>query len=349
MISNARVTSSLPEAAADKISRSSSLCDYGSDNEHGDKMARDEFSDETKRKLAERAGGRCSNPECGKQCWLPGRAPAKTATIGVAAHIRAASQGGPRFDPEQAPHDRKSITNAIYLCSNCATKIDRDEEGYSPELLEDWKHRHEAHIRQEASGTLLLPTVDVNKRTGISIPRNTATSIHGHDIDHLTEHELIISNNTGCAFESFGFRIQYPELIVADTSTADSPPGCHVKWEPDNANIQVQLTGNAQANIPKQTHFRNVTIEASWLAEGFALRLHLQSVPDPVEEGLRQYRDKIGDLISGEVRARRGPMLETQGFTLPLWYDAAERCIRAGKVHDVAAYKDRYVARFGLY
>jgi hypothetical protein len=58
---------------------------------------------------------------------------------GVAAHIRAAAKGGPRYDPSMSPEQRKSIANGIWLCESCAKLIDTDTGRYSVDVLERWK------------------------------------------------------------------------------------------------------------------------------------------------------------------------------------------------------------------
>lgn len=47
--------------------------------------------------------------------------------MGKVAHITAAAVGGPRYMKELSEEDRKSITNAIFLCSNCADLIDKNK------------------------------------------------------------------------------------------------------------------------------------------------------------------------------------------------------------------------------
>lgn len=63
----------------------------------------------------------------------------RSANIGKAAHITAAASGGPRFDPAMSPEERRAIGNGIWLCSNCATKIDVDADAYPTALLHEWK------------------------------------------------------------------------------------------------------------------------------------------------------------------------------------------------------------------
>jgi hypothetical protein len=71
-------------------------------------------------------------------------APDASANIGKAAHICAASPGGPRYDPSMTPEQRADITNAMWLCSDHATLVDRDKVTYTAEGLRAMKREHEA-------------------------------------------------------------------------------------------------------------------------------------------------------------------------------------------------------------
>lgn len=104
---------------------------------------RDDFSEDIKRKAAARVGYRCSNPRCRKLTSGPSSDSKRALNIGVAAHITAASPGGPRFDPSITKNKRSSIENAIWLCQNCSTLIDRDDRKFTVELLQEWKQQAE--------------------------------------------------------------------------------------------------------------------------------------------------------------------------------------------------------------
>lgn len=105
---------------------------------------RDEFTKEIKAVLAFRVGCLCSNPDCRVATKGPHTDDYKATSIGEACHIHAAAPGGPRFDVDQSAEERSSATNGIWLCSNCATKIDRDEDAYPAETLRAWKAAAEA-------------------------------------------------------------------------------------------------------------------------------------------------------------------------------------------------------------
>lgn len=63
----------------------------------------------------------------------------KSVSIGKAAHITAASPGGPRYDPSLTVEERADISNGIWLCSNHADLIDKDEKRFPVDVLRKWK------------------------------------------------------------------------------------------------------------------------------------------------------------------------------------------------------------------
>lgn len=107
---------------------------------------RDEFSEKVKRTVAARVGYRCSN--CQKPTMGPQVDSTKFLNIGVAAHITAASPGGPRYNPELSPVQRKHPDNAIWLCQDCAKLIDDDEARFTEEELRQWKHDAEKRANE---------------------------------------------------------------------------------------------------------------------------------------------------------------------------------------------------------
>ena len=117
---------------------------------------RDEFDENAKEALSHRVGNRCSNPNCRKPTSGPQINPVKYVNIGVAAHITAASQGGPRYNAKLSTDERKSIDNGIWLCQNCAKLVDNDELRYTSDLLLEWKKTSEQAARLDVEN-LSLP------------------------------------------------------------------------------------------------------------------------------------------------------------------------------------------------
>lgn len=68
-------------------------------------MPRDNFTEATKRLLAERVGYKCSNPFCKRTTIGPQNGSKGVASIGEASHICAASPGGKRYNPQMSVED----------------------------------------------------------------------------------------------------------------------------------------------------------------------------------------------------------------------------------------------------
>ena len=101
--------------------------------------SRDDFAESTKRTLAARVNYCCSKPDCRASTSGPQAELSKAVNVGVAAHITAAAVGGPRYDPSLTPELRADITNAIWLCQNCAKLVDNDPSRFSADTLREWK------------------------------------------------------------------------------------------------------------------------------------------------------------------------------------------------------------------
>ena len=104
---------------------------------------RDNFNQATINILANRVGWKCSNPRCRRTTRGAGTEPTDIINIGVAAHITAASKGGPRYDNCMTPQERKSYENGIWLCQSCSKLIDSDVQRYTVEKLKKWKELSE--------------------------------------------------------------------------------------------------------------------------------------------------------------------------------------------------------------
>lgn len=110
------------------------------------KNARDDFSSLVKEILAKRVGYLCSN--CKQPTIGANEAPTKSTSIGVAAHITAAAPGGMRYSKNLLPEERSDINNGIWLCSNCATLIDKDPDKFTIDILYEIKLQAEEESRQ---------------------------------------------------------------------------------------------------------------------------------------------------------------------------------------------------------
>lgn len=113
------------------------------------KSNREDFSAETKRKIAFEAHLFCSNPACCRfttYSLSSGRARA----IAEAAHINAASPSGPRPSTQSKGNEGqlKSSANGIWLCKICHDRIDADPSAYPETLLKHWKSEHAKFVSQ---------------------------------------------------------------------------------------------------------------------------------------------------------------------------------------------------------
>jgi hypothetical protein len=114
---------------------------------------RDDFTQATIRLIAQRAGLRCSFPNCPVLTTGPSLEENKTANQGTAAHIVSASPSeGPRADRKMSSADRKAAANGIWLCATHARLIDSDEKRFTVVLLKQWKRDHEDRMALEMSG-----------------------------------------------------------------------------------------------------------------------------------------------------------------------------------------------------
>lgn len=108
---------------------------------------RDEFSPSTKEALAKRSGYICAYPNCKRMTIAASddRQSGFTMT-GIAAHITAASENGPRHDPLMSPEERSSASNGIWTCQIHGKFIDDNPSKCTTEELHRWKAQHEKWV-----------------------------------------------------------------------------------------------------------------------------------------------------------------------------------------------------------
>jgi hypothetical protein len=203
-------------------------------------QSRDDFPERVKRTVAERAAYICANPECRKPTVGPHSDPDKSLKTGEACHIRAAAPGGPRFDPNQVPEERTSIDNAIWLCTECSTRIDKDESLFSVDILAEWKRSHETWIK---NGGIVpsLPQLSLRTITGRTVPE-VPSQITARDCENAREHALNITNVAGVQLTMIDAHVQVPEPIVE--SFPHAPVGINVMWQPIRPPMVATIKGS---------------------------------------------------------------------------------------------------------
>jgi hypothetical protein len=86
--------------------------------------------------------------------------------MGRAAHMAAASKGGARYDDSMTPEQRSDISNAIFLCANCADIIDDNlGKDYPIDVLRNWKTEHEKWVRDNLNRTVNGESTTINVTT----------------------------------------------------------------------------------------------------------------------------------------------------------------------------------------
>lgn len=168
---------------------------------------RDGFSEEVKRVLAQRASLVCSNPDCQSSTGGPQDDPSKALNIGVAAHITAASQGGPRFNPALNAEQRSSANNGIWLCQNCGKLVDNDESMYTEPLLRAWKTIREHNALYSIGKTKAIPAESESERKRRELEKWTGKRV------------MLVNMRSGRSAEISGARasVGFPVLVIECT------------------------------------------------------------------------------------------------------------------------------------
>lgn len=146
---------------------------------------RDEFLRPVQQLLAKRVGYRCSL--CGAPTAGPAAEVGRSTNVGEAAHITAASPGGPRFDPSLSAEERRSPENGIWLCCTCGRKIDVDTRLYTVDVLRNRKTQAE----EEAQSTLGVASPFLRIRAPLKLqgthePRFTEVESYYHSRGYAT-------------------------------------------------------------------------------------------------------------------------------------------------------------------
>ncbi|CAM5359843.1 hypothetical protein SSTU70S_05584 [Stutzerimonas stutzeri] len=125
-------------------------------------MARDNFSAATKSALARNVHFRCVYPGC-PLVTHASTPSGDNVNLGHAAHISGASQGGPRFDDELTPAQRRAYENGAWLCANHATLVDDDPLTFTLEIIRGWQRKMEESARASLYGTRMNANFDFSE------------------------------------------------------------------------------------------------------------------------------------------------------------------------------------------
>lgn len=275
-------------------------------------MSREHFSPKTIERLRTRVAGRCSNPDCRIPTVAAGSDAMSVTLIGEAAHVRAASLGGPRYCESMTPKERHSIGNGIWLCSNCHKKVDRDEGQYTEQLLRGWKESAENQARKELGQPLPnesdASTLLVTALTGAPkhLARTAIANVHGAVEQHLQALD-----------PRFIVETSYQDKVLRHTLKAKETVAISLRvgLEPADS-VFAQLSGMFDHGVPLTVPAKDVTVTGSKLishvfdltpgesghltftphARDAVLRLVLTN---PVTSQIESFDDMHGTITSG--------------------------------------------------
>ncbi|MSM38684.1 MAG: hypothetical protein GJT30_03550 [Geobacter sp.] len=98
------------------------------------------------------SGGICAFPGCRTHLINL----ASGALLGEMCHIRAASPGGPRFQPDQDDEERNADENLLLLCPTHHSLIDQDPVNYTVSKLIEIKTAHEAWVSDRLTQSAVI-------------------------------------------------------------------------------------------------------------------------------------------------------------------------------------------------
>src|SRR5262249_52772425 len=100
------------------------------------------------------SGNQCAHPDCSQSLIIDATTASGAMVVGKICHIHAASDKGPRADPDLPPKERDSPNNLILLCPTHHDIVDGQHETYPPDLLRQWKQRRERSQRAADIATI---------------------------------------------------------------------------------------------------------------------------------------------------------------------------------------------------
>ena len=109
------------------------------------------YSTKTIKILFGQCGNQCAESSCTNPIIAPGTPQSDNAIIGQICHIYAASDNGPRGDPNMSEEERNAPANLILLCGVHHPLVDKQYETYPASMLIAWKKAHEAKFSPETA------------------------------------------------------------------------------------------------------------------------------------------------------------------------------------------------------
>lgn len=202
---------------------------------------RDDFKPAVKILLAQRVGYLCSNPQCQRLTIGPRRGEVGANNIGVAAHIKAASTRGARYDSSQTPAERANAANGIWLCADHAHLIDHDSKEFTVDRLEKWKQEAEERAFQQLASGKGQATI---ARLSEELIRELAPYISRLGLSQDTDLTTV--------------RAQMRAASLADIETYER----RRSWPKHSVELELKIEGGTEIHRLGQTHFAHVLASA---------------------------------------------------------------------------------------
>lgn len=208
-------------------------------------MPRDDFSKDTKDRLARRAGYRCCFPNCGRPTYgTSEESDNSTTNTGTACHISSASAGpgARRYNPNMTSEERKHIDNGIWMCRTHGKLIDDDEIRFGIEKLKKWRG-----IGEQIAKIMSEQNVDYDEAIKISsftelVPETIKLNDIGSENEIVTD--LINDSCLSIAWgKTIAFKIQ-DFLIEYIRNTFQHGEASELNIEIKNNHIIVKDNGN---------------------------------------------------------------------------------------------------------
>lgn len=225
----------------------------------------------TIKKLFALSSNECAFPKC----KIPIIDLASSKIIGEICHIKARSEGGPRYDEKQTEAERHSFDNLILLCSMHHSIIDADTVAYTVERLFSMKNEHEENAKRidELPDGLILSLsqtfseTNIKSQSFIDLKNSSGTNqiigkIENFHLNDLRERSGKITVNfilnktlekelplSACLAKVFELRGEFPELMsFAKKEIMGYGKGSHNEYRHVNAFASIYKINQVRYN-----------------------------------------------------------------------------------------------------
>lgn len=169
----------------------------------GSDVPRDTVPPLQEKQLALRSGNVCAYPGCGVPLILQAEHLSdRDKIVGKVAHICAASEGGPRYDPSMTKEERGSVSNLVLLCGSHHDIIDTQLNYHTVDFLAEMKQCHERKVARALAHAMgevgfdhleiVCKAIQLNDKTSddIVMPLDIETKISLNNLGEATREQI---------------------------------------------------------------------------------------------------------------------------------------------------------------